>query len=83
MKDNQYRSAGKVVPPRILSMHEDAMAITMRDLFLTENYMDQDDEEDEGEIRASFLFSFDDKEDMELFTNKQGICVSCMFNPDL
>lgn len=57
------------------------MAITMRDLFMTQDDMDED------EIRAPFIFTFEDKEDMELFMqeirDKKGIRVSCMYNPDL
>lgn len=66
-------------------MDEDnaVMAITMRDLFMTQDDMDMD----EDEIRAPFIFTFEDKEDMELFMqeirDKKGIRVSCMYNPDL
>lgn len=68
-----------------MSMDEDdaEMAITMRDLFMTQDDMDMD----EDEIRAPFIFTFEDKEDMELFMqeirDKKGIRVSCMYNPDL
>ncbi len=89
VKENQHHFAGKVIPPQIISMDEDdaVMAITMWDLFMTQDDMDRDDEVDEDEILAPFIFTFEEKEDIELFMqeirDKKGIRVFCMYNPDL